>query len=284
MATAGEALAGEALAGEAHANDIESDLVMSESLSSGAKLVSRTVRELQDFNSAPKSQSPTVESSRRRPLSRRSETTLEEREKPNRLTKELASFNEEPPHEVAMTEDNLEIAGVWQTRYTQKVLNHKDRNRPPSPPKNLNVKRMIKDQVLPKNKIKDPNAFGGAGVPVTHALDDSEEGSKEATQRNESSEGYVEGSSESVNDEAEGDSTYRTHGGNTSVEKKRSSKQAGFNSARQKAGRKGQTVDSYTKDLKKAEVLYREWSDKKSKFSGFRRGRERRDATDLSQS
>ncbi|KAI9877174.1 MAG: hypothetical protein M1830_004632 [Pleopsidium flavum] len=244
----------------------QSAVVTSQSHQDQVGLVPRSIRELQDFNAPPTLPPvPNEGSSGLLPL-RRPRPSGTKKETPNRLMKELAPFNEGPKHKVVMTQDNLEIPGVWQTRYAQKVLNHKDQSKLPSPPKNLSVKRMIKDQILPKNKIKDQNAFGGAGVPITHGLDHSDEGNSDAVGSKESNESSYEGSSESVDDEAEGDSTYATHSANNGLRRQRTTSKPEFNPTRKTAGSREQLSDSYNKELKKVEVLYVEWTRKKERI------------------
>ncbi len=249
-------------------------VITSQSPQDQAALLARSVRELQDFNPPPTLPPGPIECSPGPVSLRRSRTSLKKKETPNRLMKELAPFNDDPKHKVVMTQENLEVAGVWQTRYTQKVLNHKDQSKLPSPPKNLSVKRMIKDQILPKNKAKDQNAFGGAGVPVTHGLDDSDEGNNDVAGSNGSIESSFEGSSESVDDEAEGDTTYTTHSANNSLKRQRTSKESEVNPTRKTAGSRERLSNSYNKESKKVEVLYDEWRSKKGKFyvRGVRHG------------
>ncbi len=183
--------------------------------------------------------------------------------RPNRLMKELAAFNNDPKNKVAMTQENLEIAGVWHTRYSSKVMNHKDPSRLPSPPKNLNVKRMVKDQILPKNKVKDQNAFGGAGVPVTHALDGSAEGSEDIAEIYESSEGSSVGSNAFVDDEAKGDSTYNTHRASSAGKRQRTPKKSTAKQSRKKAASREEFLASHEEETKSAQDLYIEWAKRK---------------------
>lgn len=184
--------------------------------------------------------------------------------RPNRLMRELAAFNVEPKHKVAMTQDNLEIAGVWSTRYSTKVMNHKDQSRLPSPPKNLNVGRMVKDQVLPKNKLKDQNAFGRAGVPVTHALSDSTKGSEDILGLAESSESSSVGSQWSVDDEVKGDSTYSTHKASSASNIQHPPKNSKAKQSRNKAAIREQLLVSHNAGSQIAQDLYQEWTKKKS--------------------
>lgn len=186
--------------------------------------------------------------------------------RPNRLMRELAAFNEEPKHKVAMTQENLEIAGVWQTRYSSKVINHKDPSRLPSPPKNLNVSRMVKDQILPKNKVKDQNAFGGAGVPVTHALDDSAEGSEDIADIYETSGDSFVGSDGSVDDEIEGDSSYLTHKASSTSKSRRKPKISRAKQPRKQAASREELLASHTEESQSAQDLYDEWTKKKGTF------------------
>lgn len=181
----------------------------------------------------------------------------------SRLMRELAAFNEEPKHKVAMTQENLEIAGVWQTRYSSKVMNHKDPSRPPSPPKNLNVHRMVKDQILPKNKVKDQNAFGGAGVPVTNALDDSAQGSEDIAEIYESSEDLFVGSNGSTDDEVQGDSTYNTHKASRASKLQRTPKKSRAKQPRKKAASREELWASHREESQSVQDLYGEWTKRK---------------------
>lgn len=214
-----------------------------------------------------KSAAATLVDSTRRPSNSKSpdrpESLSKKGKRPNRLMKELAAFNVDPKHKVAMTQENLEIAGVWHTRYSAKVMNHKDESRLPSPPKNLNVNRMVKDQILPKNKVKDQNAFGGAGVPVTRAMDDSAEGSEDIAEIYESSEASSFGSNGSVDDEVEGDSTYNTHRASNSSNRQRTPKNPKAKQLRKKAASTEELLASHREDSQSAHDLYDEWTKRK---------------------
>lgn len=183
--------------------------------------------------------------------------------RPNRLMKELAAFNVEPKRKVAMTQENLEIPGVWTTRYSAKVMNHKDQSRLPSPPKNLNVGRMVKDQILPKNRLKDQNAFGGAGVPITHALSDSTKGSEDIVGISESSESSSVGSQWSVDDEVKGDSTYSTHKASRASNVQSTPKNSKAKQSRNKAAIREQLLVSHSAGSQIAQDLYHEWTKRK---------------------
>ena len=178
--------------------------------------------------------------------------------------KELTAFNKEPMQKVAMTQENLEIAGVWNTRYSSKVMNHKDQSTLPSPPKNLSVRRMIKEQVLPKNKVKDQNAFGGVGVPVTHPLEDSAEGSDDVAETPESSESSFVASIGSVADEVEGDSTYSTHKASSASNLQRMPKKSKSKQPRRKTASKEQLLISHEEESQRAQELYDAWRKNKS--------------------
>ena len=196
----------------------------------------------------------------------RSEAVVKRGNRPNRLMNELAPFNEDPKHKVAMTQENLEIAGVWHTRYSAKVMNHTDQSRLPSPPKNLNVNRMVKDQILPKNKVKDQNAFGGAGVSVTRALDDSAEGSEDVTEIYEGSASSFMGSDDSAVDEAEGDSTYNTHKASSVSRLQRTPKKSKLKKPGRRAASREELLASHKEESQSAQELYNEWTKRKGIF------------------
>lgn len=221
----------------------------------------RPASELQDHGTTQTISGDRNAQSRLETRSKRARAIPKRNSTANRLLKELASFNEEPKAKVAMTQDNIEIPGVWRTRYTQKILNHKDETRPPSPPKNLNIRQMINNQVLPKNRSKDHNTWAAAGVPVTFPLDDTTESSDHTQAVSEVS---LEGSSDSV-DEAGVDSTYKRKRRAASPSQRKSKKSRPAQPNRKAGPGKMDLVRTYKEEERKIDVLYEEWTAKKSK-------------------
>ncbi len=246
---------------------LETSAVTSQDLQAHETRLPRPVPELQRFNTSSTTRASSNVCSPKAVPSGRSARPSRKEKQPSRLMKELAAFNEEPKHKVAMTEENLEISGVWDTRYSRRVMNHKDQSRLPSPPKNLNVNQIIKDQILPRNKIKDHNAFGGAGVPVTHALDDSDGSGKDAAELYKSSESLFEGSGDSVDHDAEGDSTYSTYKAVSTSKRQRASKKLTAGSKRKRVASRQQLSREHEEATKQVEVLYEQWTEKKGKTS-----------------
>ncbi|KZF20056.1 JmjC-domain-containing protein [Xylona heveae TC161] len=136
----------------------------------------RAVRELQDFNAPPRSSSSDSRSSSRSRGTPRSKPPT--RHRLSKIERELLPYNAEPIKDSeeratsSTSQLDIEDSRMWLTRSAERNLSNIAQGRDIERRKSLNVKKLMREQILPKSRIqRDPNASAAPGVPLTHALD-----------------------------------------------------------------------------------------------------------------